>query len=154
MLSYWPARQRQIITLKVWTRSRSTQHQLWWELLLSYSNVLIHSMAINEQPWCLALFKNKDIIKSKPKSVKFQDTELKHYRLEYKTSKQKRKRAHTGAEGKGRAPVAADIPSQSIPAVFRRVINEDKSASITNAIVDGIPRPQGDEHGVQITVLW
>lgn len=51
-------------------------------------------------------------------------------------------------------PVAADIPSQSILAVFRRIINQDKSASITNAKVDSILRPQGDEHGVQISMLW
>lgn len=49
---------------------------------------------------------------------------------------------------------AADVPYQSVPAVFRRVVNEDESAGIDGVAVHGVPGPQGEKHGVQITVLW
>lgn len=46
--------------------------------------------------------------------------------------------------------LAADVPYQSILAVFGRVINEYKRASTT---VNGIPGLQGEKHCVQPTVL-
>lgn len=50
--------------------------------------------------------------------------------------------------------LAADVPYQSFLAVLRRVVDEDERASISSPTLDGIPGPQGEMHGVQITVLW
>lgn len=55
--------------------------------------------------------------------------------------------AHTGAKEERVTLLAADVPYQSILAIFGRVVNEDKCASTASSTVDSILRPQREKHG-------